>query len=206
LKKNLIIFTRYPVAGQSKTRLIPALGAVAAAKLQRQMTEQTLQTAESLAAEDPLVELEIRHAGGGSAEMAEWLGHHRTYVEQGPGDLGQKMATAFAAAFQTGSRQVLLIGADCPALSSEILATGFRKLTAHDLVLGPASDGGYYLIGLNSPCAELFENRSWGSKLILAETLATAENLGFKIHLLEELADVDRPADLAYFSNYPDPE
>jgi hypothetical protein len=205
LKKKLIIFTRYPVAGQTKTRLIPALGAEGAADLQRQMTERTLQTAENLAVESQ-PELEIRHADGSGGQMQKWLGPNRIYCEQGSGDLGEKMARAVAVAFQAGYRQVIIIGADCPALSPEILAIGFTRLADHDLVLGPAADGGYYLIGLTHPCPELFNNRSWGNNMLLSETMTTAKKLALKFYLLEELADVDRPEDLNYFGNYPDPE
>ena len=195
LKKKLLIFTRYPVAGRTKTRLIPALGAAGAANLQRLMTERTLRTAENLAAEfQP--EVEIRHAGGTGGQMKNWLGPNRIYREQGGGDLGEKMSRAMSEAFQAGYRQVMVIGADCPGLSPEILASGFAGLADHDLVLGPAKDGGYYLLGLARPCPELFSNRSWGSNLLLAETMTAAKKLALKCYLLEELADVDRPEDL----------
>ena len=100
----------------------------------------------------------------------------------------------------------MIIGADCPALTPEILETGFSRMADHDLVLGPATDGGYYLIGLTCPCPELFNNRPWGSNKLLAETLAAANNLKLKYLLLEELTDVDRPEDLNYFSDHPDPQ
>ena len=207
MKKKLILFTRYPVAGHTKTRLIPALGATGAADLQRQMTERTLQTAENLAATaETQPELEIRHEGGSDGQMGKWLGPNRIYCEQGSGDLGEKMSRAVAEAFQAGYHQVMVIGTDCPGLSPGILASGFTRLADHDLVLGPAADGGYYLIGLAHPCPELFNNRSWGNNSLLAETLTAAKELALKFYLLEELADVDRPEDLKYFGGYPDPE
>ncbi len=205
MKKKLILFTRYPVAGHTKTRLIPALGAEGAADLQRQMTERTLRTAENLAAESQL-ELEIRHAGGSGEQMKNWLGPHLIYREQGAGDLGEKMSRAMTEAFQAGYHQVTVIGADCPGLSPEILANGFSRLADHSLVLGPAADGGYYLLGLARPCPGLFSNRSWGSNLLLSETMTAAKKLALKFYLLEELADVDRPEDLKHFGDYPYPE
>lgn len=205
MKKKLIIFTRYPVAGHTKTRLVPALGAEKAADLQRQMTEQTLQTVEKLVSEKSL-EVEIRYQGGSAGQMKKWLGQKQIYCEQGSGDLGDKMFRAFSEAFRDGFRRVTIIGADCPTLSSEILATGFDKLADHDLVLGPAIDGGYYLVGLTKLCPELFSNCLWGSDLLLAETVSIAKKLALKLYLLEELADVDRPEDLKYFGDYPDPE
>lgn len=205
MKRKLLIFTRYPVAGRTKTRLMPILGAEGAAALQRRMTELTLRTADQLAAATG-VELEIFHAGGRTTQMAAWLGPHRRYCRQGAGDLGAKISRAFAAAFQDGCRQVMLIGSDCPALSPELLATAFSRLTNHDLVLGPATDGGYYLVGLTRAQPLLFTPRSWGAGLLLAETIAVAQKNALKFSLLEELPDVDRPADLKYFGNYPDPE
>lgn len=205
MKKNLLLFTRYPLAGHTKTRLIPALGREGAAQLQRQLTEKTLRTAEYLAARCPL-SLAITHAGGTTAQMMTWLGPNHLYREQGSGDLGAKMARAFTASFKNGHQQVVIIGSDCPDLSTEILATAFAKLAHHDLVLGPARDGGYYLIGLRRPCPELFSRRSWGTALLLAETLAVAKKLALNPYLLEELTDVDRPEDLKYISNYSDPE
>ena len=205
MKKKLIIFTRYPVAGHTKTRLIPTLGAAEAADLQRWMSERTIQTALKLTSESSIA-VEIHYASGSLAQMQNWLGPDRNYREQGHGNLGDKMSQAIAVSFEEGYQQVMIIGSDCPSLSPQIITQGFTSLTDHDMVLGPAKDGGYYLIGLTRPCPELFKNRPWGSKLLLADTIAAAQQLALKFYLLEELADVDRPEDLNYFSNYPDPE
>lgn len=205
LKKKLIIFTRYPVPGRTKTRLTPALGATEAADLQRWMSERTIQTAAKLAAQSAIA-VEIHYTGTCVDQMRNWLGIHHQYREQGDGNLGDRMSRAIAASCGDGYQQVIIIGSDCPRLSAPIIAQGFSRLTNHDLVLGPARDGGYYLIGLTRPCPELFTNRSWGSKLLLAETISGARQLALKFYLLKELADVDRPEDLHYFSNYPDPE
>ena len=205
MKKKLIIFTRFPVPGRAKTRLIPVLGKEGAADLQRRMTEQTLETAEKLANNEQL-RLEIHYADGSPEQMRKWLGQNRIYCEQTSGDLGKKLSRAFTKAFHEGYQQVMIIGADCPTVSTRILATGFSKLCDHDLVLGPATDGGYYLIGLRQPYPELFITRSWGSNLLLAETVDVAKNLALKLYLLEELTDVDRPEDLKDLGNYSDPE
>jgi len=205
LKKKLIIFTRYPEVGRVKTRLIPALGPQGAADLQERMTEDTLRTAEAAAAENGL-DLEIHHAGSNTEQMAAWLGPHRSYRGQGSGDLGDKLARAFADAFREHYHQVMIIGADCPALTPRTLADGFAGLRDHELVLGPAADGGYYLIGLSRPCPELFAGQPWGSDTLLSATIDVARKLDLTFHLLEELADVDRPEDLKTFSNHSDPE
>ncbi|MCA1765588.1 MAG: TIGR04282 family arsenosugar biosynthesis glycosyltransferase [Desulfobulbaceae bacterium] len=205
MKKKLILFTRYPEAGRVKTRLIPALGPKGAAALQARMTEDTLRTAEAAAAENDL-DLEIRHSGSDTGQMATWLGPHHSYRGQGSGDLGDKMARAFAGAFQDHYHQVMIIGADCPALTARTLADGFAGLRGHELVLGPAADGGYYLIGLSRHCPELFAGQPWGSNTLLSATIAVARKLDLTFHLLEELADVDRPEDLEAFGNHSDPE
>ena len=205
LKNRLIIFTRYPEPGKAKTRLIPALGANGAADLQRRMTEATISTARSFSAETG-VELEIRYEGGSPSLMQDWLGQNLSFCQQGPGDLGEKMTRAFAEAFTVGSSRVMIIGADCPTLSPTILTAGLAALGDHDLVLGPASDGGYYLIGLSAPCPQLFRDRPWGNKQLLAETMATAKRQAITFHLLEELNDVDRPEDLIDLGGHPNPE
>lgn len=205
MKKKLILFTRYPVAGRAKTRLIPALGADGAAELQRRMTEGILATAAALAS-GAIITLETHHLGGSAEQMDNWLGPERIYREQAAGDLGDKLAAAFTEAFRDGSREVIIIGADCPAITPAILADAFNSLKRHDLVLGPATDGGYYLIGLKRPCPELFRNRSWGSNLLLTETVRAASELFLKTSLLEELTDVDRPEDLKNLGNYSYPE
>jgi len=202
---RLIIFTRYPEPGKAKTRLIPVLGPEKAADLQRRMTESTIQTARALVSKTG-IELEIRYDGGDHGLMSDWLGPDITLCRQGDGDLGEKMDRAFSETFADGIDRVMIIGSDCPGLSPDILATGFSQLASHDLVLGPAGDGGYYLIGLAAPCPPLFRNRPWGSKRLLAETVDTAKIEDLKFFLLEELNDVDRPEDLHDLGDHSYPE
>jgi hypothetical protein len=106
------------------------------------------------------------------------------------------MALAFDSAFTNGADRVAIIGADCPGLTSEVMAKAFSLLTSHDLVLGPANDGGYYLVGLTRPCSRLFAHIPWGADAVLGETLDAARELGMAFALLEPLDDVDRPGDL----------
>jgi len=188
----LIVFTRYPEPGKTKTRLIPALGEVGAAKLQRQMTEYTL----SLVTISHL-STEVRFAGGDVQLMRDWLGSELIYQEQGEGELGVRMARSLSSAFQSGATQIVIIGTDCPSLNAEILTTAFHQLQQHDLVLGPAIDGGYYLIGLQRFIPELFVNIDWGTSQVLAQTVKIAQKLNLSIFYLPELADIDRPEDLA---------
>lgn len=194
-KQHLIIFTRYPEPGKTKTRLIPALGAVGAANLQRKMTEHTIfQVRELQKTTD--ISWEVRFAGGNSQLMQDWLGYDLTYQCQGDGDLGSRMARSLAHAFQSGAAQVIIIGIDCPSINCYILNQAFKQLHTHDLTLGPAIDGGYYLIGLCRLIPELFVNINWGSSQVLQQTLNIAEKLKISLSYLPPLADVDIPEDL----------
>ncbi|MEH1851738.1 MAG: TIGR04282 family arsenosugar biosynthesis glycosyltransferase [Nostoc sp.] len=194
-KWHLIIFTRYPEPGKTKTRLIPVLGTVGAANLQRQMSEYTIfQVQELQKAID--ITVEVRFTGGDSQLMADWLGLDLVYQFQGEGDLGSRMARSLFEAFQSGMEQVIIIGTDCPGVNAQILATAFEKLHAFDLVLGPAIDGGYYLIGLRRPILELFVNIDWGTAQVFQKTVDIAQKLNLSYVNLSPLADVDRPEDL----------
>jgi rSAM/selenodomain-associated transferase 1 len=195
LNQHLIIFTRYPEPGKTKTRLIPVLGDIGAANLQKQMTEQTILQVKELQKLTKL-SVEIRFTGGNLEKMRNWLGNDLLYQFQGEGDLGQRMERSLVNAFNQTAKQVIIIGTDCPDLNSQILLTAFEKLQVFNLVLGPAMDGGYYLIGLQKPAAELFTNIHWGTAEVFAKTVEIAEKLNLSIGYLSSLADIDRPEDL----------
>ncbi|WP_009631857.1 TIGR04282 family arsenosugar biosynthesis glycosyltransferase [Synechocystis sp. PCC 7509] len=196
IKKRLIIFTRYPEPGKTKTRMIGALGEIGAANLQRQMTEHTLAQAQLLQEFCP-VSIEVRFASGDKQLMQQWLGDDIDCLAQGEGDLGQKMAYSLLSAFQNQIESVVIIGSDCPGLTPQLIAQAFQQLDlGSDLVLGSAIDGGYYLIALSKFIPELFTGISWGSDRVLAQTVAIAHKLNLIISYLPPLADVDRPEDL----------
>ncbi len=194
-RECLIVFTRYPEPGKTKTRLIPALGAEGAANLHRQMTEQTLAQVKKLQDEHPLG-VEVHFTGGNQQLMQSWLGADVVCRYQSEGDLGFRMASAFQTAFSSGKLSVAIIGTDCPSLSAKIIAQAFGALTNHDLVLGPAEDGGYYLIGLRQLIPELFTGITWGTSEVLQNTVDVAQKLDLEISYLPILADIDRPEDL----------
>ncbi len=191
VENRLIIFTRYPAPGTTKTRLIPSLGAEGAAALQRAMTEHAVRQALRANAR-----VEVRYEGGSAERMREWLGSDIAYVEQGAGDLGERMARAFAENFEKRPGPVLIMGADCPTNDGKNLQDAFEALKTSDCVIGPATDGGYYLIGTKVPCPALFEGIEWGSAHVLSRTRAAAEAAGLSVHPLPELSDVDLPEDV----------
>ena len=194
-KERLIVFTRYPEPGKAKTRLIPALGAGGAATLHRQMTEYTLAQVKELQSKRALA-VEVRFAGGSLSLMERWLGYDLGFQEQGAGDLGSRMARSHASAFQSGTDSVVTIGTDCPGLDSGLMSRAFQQLVTDEVVLGPARDGGYYLIGLRRFIPELFSGITWGTAEVLKQTVAITKRLDLSVAYLPELADVDRPEDL----------
>lgn len=196
VKEHLIIFTRYPEQGKTKTRLIPALGAKGAAILHRQMTEYTLGKVKELQSSRS-ISVEVGFAGGTEALMQDWLGADIVYQPQGEGDLGSRMARSLSLAFQSGIDRAVIIGTDCPGLNAELMECAFQTLhLSHDLVIGPAIDGGYYLLGLRRFISELFIGINWGTAKVLQQTVDIAKQLDLSIAYLPKLADVDRPEDL----------
>lgn len=189
---TLIILTRLPVAGHTKTRLIGALGPQGAADLHRDLAGAAVATARR-AATSLGIGLEVHHTGE-AADVRCWLGDDLHYRPQVAGDLGQRMAGALA----TAGLPALLMGSDCPGLSVATLQHAVRALADHEVVLGPAADGGYYLIGLARLHRELFDGLPWGTDQVLAQTLAVSRRLGLQTELLEVLPDIDRPADLRH--------
>lgn len=196
MKKCLIVFTRYPEPGKAKTRLIPVLGAEGAAKLHRQMTENAIAQAKQLQSFHSL-SVEVHFTGGSFLLMQEWLGHEITYRQQAEGDIGFRMASAFQTTFNNNIDNVIIIGSDCPTLNYQILSEAFQALHQHDLVLGPATDGGYYLIGLRHFIPELFTDISWSTSEVFQQTVEIAGKLNLAATYLTELSDVDRPEDLS---------
>ncbi len=190
-REALIIFTRYPVSGETKTNLIPALGKEGAAAMQRQMTETTLCHARNTG-----IPLEVWYTGGTEEEMSEWLGYDLVYIDQGGDELGERMDCAFQTAFKRGVKRVVLIGADCPSNRTENILAAFEALKKSDVVLGPAEDGGYYLIGLRSYVLQLimFEDIDWSSSHELDLTLSSAA--GVRLDRLPRLCSINTPADI----------
>ncbi len=194
-RRCLLVFTRYPEPGVTKTRMIPVLGAEGAAKLQLDMTNQVLSAVRRWRrrADDTIV---VSFSGGSSVAMAEAFGGDVTYVAQGEGSLGDRLYQAFQRAHDEGFQEIVAIGADCPSVDAAVLNLAFDALNAHDVVIGPAADGGYYLIGTHSPQPEMFQDILWGTPNVLEQSLHNFERLGLHVAQLVTRRDVDEPADL----------
>lgn len=184
----VIVFTRAPLAGRVKTRLAARLGPARAARLHERLTLAALHTA--LAARCGPVELHAtsRHA---------WLESIGAPVKLQKGrDLGERMAHATREALRRAPF-VLLIGADCPELSPRELRRAARWLAGGThVVLAPARDGGYALVGLARPVEAIFRDIAWGSERVYAQTEARLKNSGRRLRALAPVSDIDLPEDL----------
>jgi rSAM/selenodomain-associated transferase 1 len=190
----VLVFSKAPVPGAVKTRLQPMLNAAGAAELYRELLHRTLRTITSGPGWDtrlwcsPVIDhpcfQECRERYGVDLRL------------QSGRDVGARMYSAIADTLEH-YRSVLLVGCDIPALQYADLEAGRRKLADdYDVVLGPAEDGGYYLIGMNTPRPELFTGMDWGSAAVLEATRKRLRDLRLKCHELPERWDLDTVADL----------
>lgn len=191
LSISLHLLARAPVAGQVKTRLIPALGAQGACDVQQMLLMRALQLPATGFSErflwlDGLPTAQLQ----ASAEALGW-----TLVEQPAGDLGERMRL-IATLGLAESDGVVLIGNDCPAIDSGYLQAACAALDDHSVVIGPAEDGGYVLLGLRKKEVNIFADMPWGTDQVLALTLQRLSQQGCTPALLPTLWDVDRPEDL----------
>jgi len=193
---RLLIFARQPVLGRVKTRLAAGIGDAAALAVYRELLALTRK---AVAAAAVPATVWLADAPSEAAELPEWPG--LPWQPQVAGDLGQRMEAAFAQAFGEGNHRVAIIGTDCPGLGAHHLSQAFDLLQIHDVVLGPASDGGYYLLGLRALHSALFHRKPWSTDQVLAATLADARQMGLSVALLPELTDVDTAEDLAAWRN-----
>jgi uncharacterized protein len=197
VQRALLIFLKAPRPGQVKTRLAKTIGAEAACAAYRQLTETVLDRV------SPLSGVHLRYAPDDAfAEIQPWLRPGWEAAAQGPGDLGERLRTAFVETFNRRARQVVVIGSDCPGVTARDIETAWAGLQENDVVIGPATDGGYWLIGLREPQPGLFKNMAWSTKTVFQETVERCKAAGLRVRLLRELADVDTEADwIAYSKN-----
>ncbi len=193
---TLCIFARAPERGAVKTRLAARIGVDAALAAYRRLVELAL----SRYAKIPDLHSELWVSGDPAhPEMRRWSSDwHLPLFEQRGADLGERMATAVAHGCEQGAG-TLIVGVDCPCISGAYVRDAARTLRTTDLVLAPAEDGGYGLIGLRRPVPELFQGVAWGSDSVLAETLAKSQNLKLRHELLATVWDVDDAADWERF-------
>ncbi len=195
-REILLVFIKYPQSGHVKTRLIPSVGARAAATIYRRLAE-TLVTRVRGLQRPGLVGLFFVDPPERLSECARWLDAPEcTFLPQCDGDLGARMRDAFSQAFDRGADRVIIIGTDCPELDGSRIDAAFEALRNHDAVLGPALDGGYYLLGLNYALPQVFEGVPWSSSRTARETRRRLEEARCWVAELPILRDLDTPEDL----------
>ena len=195
--RQLIVMARWPAPGRCKRRLAQELGAARAAQIQARLTVHTLAAARE-ARQGHGLELVLAVEGLGSRAARRWGQAHgadRT-VLQGRGALGLRMQRQFHRAAREGASQMVLIGSDLPQLEASDLSAAFTVLGQRRGVLGPALDGGYWLIGLRRPEPELLAGIDWGSALVLEQTVAAMARRGLEPELLSRRGDLDWARDL----------
>jgi rSAM/selenodomain-associated transferase 1 len=191
---EIAILTKAPIPGYAKTRLISSIGAHAAAVLQERLTARTIETA--LAAELGPVTLWCAPDASHASFRELQKKHGLALAAQSSGDLGARML----AAMQNGS--TLVIGTDCPALNSGHLQQAADSLGRYDLVVVPAEDGGYVLIGTREPQAAVFESIEWSTPRVLAQTRARAAAKKLSLREFPPLWDIDTEDNLARMERY----
>lgn len=191
MKPNLlIIFYRNPELGKIKTRLAATVGDERALAIYLKLANHT----RSIAAEADCDRV-VWYSNFADTEDNWPNQQFRKEVQQGS-DLGHKMQFAFERAFEKGYQRVCIIGTDCIELTEEILSNAFIKLETNDAVLGPALDGGYYLLGMKKLHHQLFNNKMWSTNSVSEATINDFTKLGLKYDLLPSLTDVDEQKDL----------
>lgn len=195
-RRRIIIFARAPEHGRVKTRLAAEIGDGAALEIYRWLGERTVEVARA----SRTCELEVRYTPTGSGEsVAQWLGTQLQMRPQTDGDLGERMRSAIGEALREGVEDVVVVGTDCPTLDSTLIEQAFDELTRADVVLGPAHDGGYYLIATRDDHAALFEDIPWSASNTLRCTVDAANRVGIDVCLLETRGDIDTAADWRRF-------
>ena len=192
-KEVVLVFQKNAILGKVKTRLASGMGEPRALEIYRHLIQSTYSVLEDVAAPVWTYFSDfIPETVNTSIE--------KSFVQEGQ-DLGERMANAFARSFELGMDKVVLIGTDCPTLQSNHLNEAFEALTHSDLVVGPATDGGYYLIGMNRRADYLFEGITWSTSQVLSETLNVASQHGLTTTLLCELDDIDTQEDWQRYSS-----
>jgi rSAM/selenodomain-associated transferase 1 len=181
----LIIIAKYPANGSVKTRLKSHMPDKKILELYTHLLETTIRKLRSIDGVDTFIAFAPQ-------ESSSFFSRYKLELLSLPeGDLGARMFSAFETIFKKGYENAVLVGADIPALDSNNILDALRSLSSHDLVFGPAEDGGYYLIGMNKFIKEVFENIPWSSSQTLKISLQQADRYGFSTGIIETLSDID---------------
>jgi uncharacterized protein len=190
----LLVFVKEPRPGAVKSRLAASIGPERAARVYRAIAEEEIRRTAPRG--DEFERRFVFSPPEARDRIAEWL-PGEALVEQSEGDIGERMSRAFEEAFARGARRVVLVGTDVPALSREEVMEAIESLDDQDVVIGPALDGGYYLLALKRAEPGLFAGMPWSTPQVLTATLDRAVRLGRSVRVLHRLGDVDTAEHLA---------
>ena len=186
-RRALIIFARKPEAGKVKTRLAATLGNDKALDIYIKLLEHTRRVAAAATCDKYVFLTEPKHDDFWDGFTDE--------MQQGD-TLGARMQHSFQFLFEKGYNHVLIIGSDCPGLDADIISKGFEELNEADIVIGPATDGGYYLLGMDKMHPSLFQNKSWSTGTVFDDTISDINAAGLSFFTLPGLSDVDEEKDI----------
>lgn len=188
--KCVLYFVKYPEPGKVKTRLAKSIGIEAAANAYRGLAESGFRTLQELARNEFKVTV-MFDPPDKEREIKEWLSGASDYVSQKGNDLGDRLSNAFKKSFSEEACAVIALGSDTLGLKKEVIEKAFDTLQYYDVAIGPAKDGGYYLIGCKEINENLFENIPWSTPDVLEATLGWIREEGLSYGLLPELEDLD---------------
>jgi uncharacterized protein len=192
MDQAIIIFVRNPVLGKVKSRLATSVGKKNALKIYNWLLDHTCKISKNLST-DKFVFYEDFINYDDIWDNAIY----RKKLQEGNG-LGKRMKNAFKYLFDAGYRKIIIIGSDCYELTSKIIEDAFDTFSKNDVVIGPALDGGYYLLGMDDFIPELFENKKWGSDTVFADTVSQVKKLDYSLNVLVQLKDVDVESDIDF--------
>jgi uncharacterized protein len=190
MNEALIIFVRRPAFGKVKTRLAATLGNEAALKIYRLLLQHTFNITAGLKADKFVFYADVID------EQDMWSAEGFYKMLQADAGLGLKMQTAFSEVFSRGYQKAVIIGSDCFELTTHLINQAFEMLDKNDIVIGPARDGGYYLLGMKQLYPALFENKKWSTATVLNDTLGDVAQLNLLCALLPQLTDIDEAGDV----------
>lgn len=184
----LLIFLKYPEPGKVKTRLSQDIGKDKAAEIYSWMAETVVHDLAKSNLHETIIFFDPPER---KKEVEDWLNvGYRLFPQEGK-SLGERMTNAFDKTFPLGAEKAIIIGTDCVEISDEIISQAFDALDLVDVVIGPAEDGGYYLLGMTKPTPEIFDDIDWSTELVLNQTLKKIEEQGLRFVLLKKLRDID---------------
>ncbi len=192
---HILIYAKAPIVGKCKSRLAAEIGSEAATQLYQKMLRHTL-----LESQKADAQVRLRVSPDEELQNSEnWAEGIEIRQAQGMGDLGFRLNQGFLESFRESAQKVLVIGTDCPGLRHEHLREALQELDNREVVLGPARDGGYYLLGLRQTMPNILQNISWSTDQVLKQTLTILKSAGKSYYLLPELSDVDTKDDLSQY-------